>query len=45
MANYQEARVKLTNTQPKKIKSATKNNAGTTLRITNQKFQDEKLLS
>ena len=29
MANYQEVRVKLTHTQLNKIKSASKNNAGT----------------
>ena len=32
MANYQEARIKLTNTQLNKLKSA-KNRTGTTLRI------------
>ena len=34
MANYQEARVKLTNTQLDEVKPATKNNTGTTLRKT-----------
>ena len=29
MANYQEATIKLTNTQLKKLKSATKNKTGT----------------
>ena len=39
MTNYQEARVKLTNTQLKKLKSALKNYTGTTLRITKKNFQ------
>ena len=43
MANNEEARVKLTNTQLNKSKSATKNKTGTTLRITKKNFQDEKL--
>ena len=34
MVNYQEARVKLTNTQLIKLKSAVKNNIRTTLRLT-----------
>ena len=34
MANYEKARVKLTNTQLNKLKSAAKNRLGTTLRIT-----------
>ena len=42
MASYEEARVKLTNTQLK-LKSAAKNNTGTTLRISKKNFQDEKL--
>ena len=33
MANYQETRVKLTNTQLNKLKSAAKNKAGTILTI------------
>ena len=37
MVNYKEARVKLTNTQLSKPKSAAKNDTGTTLRITNKK--------
>ena len=41
MANYEEARVKLTKTQLSKLKSAAKNNNGTTLRITKKKVQDE----
>ena len=43
MVNYQEARVKLTNTQLNKSKSATKNNNGTTFRITKKNFQDAEL--
>ena len=34
MTNYQEARVKLTNTQLRKLKSAAKIKTGATLRIT-----------
>ena len=41
MANYQEARVKLTNTQLSKLKSAAKNKTGTILRLKN--FEDEEL--
>ena len=37
MANYQEARVKLTNIQLDKLKSAAKNNTGAIFRI-NKKF-------
>ena len=44
MANYQEARVKLTNTQIKKLKSAAKNQTSTKLRISNKKLEDEELL-
>ena len=33
MANYQEERVKLTNTQSNKLKSAAKNKRGTILRL------------
>ena len=43
MANYQEAIVKLTNTQLNKLKSAAKNNTGTTLKITKKNFQNEEL--
>ena len=43
MANYQEARVKLTNTQLNKLKSAAKNKTGTILRINKKNFQDEEL--
>ena len=41
MANYEEARVKLTNSQLNKLKSAAKNKTGTTLRITMKSLQDE----
>ena len=44
MVNYQEARVKLTNTQLSKPKSAARNDTGTTLRITRKNFQDDELL-
>ena len=43
MASYEEARVKVTNTQLNKLRSAEKNNTGTTLRITKKNFQDEEL--
>ena len=43
MANYEEAKVKVTNTQPNKLKSAVKNKTGTTLRITKKNFEDEEL--
>ena len=43
MANYEEARVKLTNMKLNKLKSAAKDKTGTTLRIRNKKFQDEEL--
>ena len=43
MANYQEARVKLTNTQLNKLKSAAKNKAGTILRLNQKTFEDEEL--
>ena len=43
MANYQEARVKLTNTQLNNLKSAAKNKTGTILRINKRNFQDEEL--
>ena len=44
MANYEEARVKLTNNQYKKLNSAAKIKTGTALRITMKNFQDEELL-
>ena len=43
MANYQEARVRLTNTHLNKLKSAVKNNTGTTSRITKKNFQVDEL--
>ena len=44
MANYQEARVKLTNTQVNELKSVAKNKTGTILRLKKKNFQDEELL-
>ena len=38
MANYQESRVKLTNTQLNKLKSAARNNTGTILRLNKNNF-------
>ena len=43
VANYQVARVKLTNTQVNKLKSAWKRKTGTILRINKKNFQDEEL--
>ena len=43
MANYQDARVKLTNTQLSKLKSAAKNKTGTISRLNKTKFGDEGL--
>ena len=43
MANYKEARVKLTNTQLNKSKSAAKNKTGTILRLSRKKLEGEKL--
>ena len=43
MVNYQEARVKLTNTQLNKLKSAVKTKTGTILRINKKNLQDEEL--
>ena len=43
MANYEEARVKLTNTQLNKLKSAAIKKPGTILKITKKNFQDEEL--
>ena len=43
MARYEEARVKLTNTQLNKLKSAAKDKNGTILSITKKNFQDEDL--
>ena len=41
MENYQEARVKLTNTQLNKLKSAAKNKTGKILRLNKKNFEDE----
>ena len=41
MANYQEARVKLTNIQLNKLKSAAKNKTETILRLNKKNFEDE----
>ena len=43
MASYQEARVKLTNTQSNKLKSAEKNKTGKILRINKKNFEVEEL--
>ena len=43
MANCQEARVKLTDTQLSKSKSSAKNDKGTILRINKKNFEDEEL--
>ena len=43
MANYQEVKVELTNTQLKKLKSVEKNRTGAILRTNNESFPDEKL--
>ena len=43
IANYQEARVKQTNTQLNKLTSVAKNKTGTMLRINNKNFQDKEL--
>ena len=43
MVNYQEVRVKLTNTQLTKLKSAAKNQTGALLGTNKKNFQDEKL--
>ena len=43
MANYQEARVKLTNTQLNKLKSAAKIKAGTILTLNKKNLEDEEL--
>ena len=43
MANYQEARVKLTNTQLNKLKSAAKSKTGTILRLNKKNFEDKEL--
>ena len=43
MTNYEEVRVKLTNIQLSKRKSATRNKTRITLRITKKNFQSEEL--
>ena len=43
MVNYHEARVKLTNKQLNKLKSAAKNKTGTILRSNKKNFEDEEL--
>ena len=43
MVIYQEVRVRLTNTQLSKLKSAAKNKTATVLRIHNKNFEDKKL--
>ena len=44
MVNYQETRVKLTNTQLNKLKSPAKNKTGTIYRLNKKNFEDEELL-
>ena len=43
MVNYQEARVKLTNTKLNKLKSAAKNKIETILKLNKKIFEDEEL--
>ena len=43
MTNEQEVRVKLTNSQLNKLKSAVKNKTGAALRINKKNFQGEEL--
>ena len=43
MANHQEERVKLINTQLNKLKPAVKNKTGTLLRLSSKNFEDEEL--
>ena len=43
IANYQDTRVKLTNTQLNKLKSAAKNRTGAILRLNERNFQDEEV--
>ena len=43
MTNYEEARLKLTNRQLKKLKSEAKIKTGKILRINKKTFQDEEL--
>ena len=41
MANYQEVRVKSTNTQLNKLKSAAKNKTGTIVRLNKKNFDED----
>ena len=43
MGNYQEARIKLTNTKIKKLKSAAKNKIETMLRLNKKNFENKEL--
>ena len=43
MVSYQEARLKLKNTQLNKLKSAAKNRIGAILRLNKKTFEDEEL--
>ena len=43
MVSYQEARLKLKNTQLNKLKSAAKNRTGAILRLNKKTFEDEEL--
>ena len=45
MENYQEARVKLTNTQLNKLKFAAKNKTGAALRVTKKNFMATWIIS
>ena len=42
MVNYKEARVKLTNSQLKRLESRAKYNTRTTVRIAKNRFKDKK---
>ena len=43
MANYQEARVKVTNTQSNKLKYEAKNKTGAILRLNKKNLEDKEL--
>ena len=43
MTNYQETRIKLTNTQLKKLKSTAKNKTGAILTLNKKNFEHEEL--
>ena len=45
MGNYQDTRVKLTNTQLNKLKSAANHKTGRILEINKKDFQDEEIVS